>query len=358
MILTHNETKLPWPETFLAGSSIAPAKVSLHGAIAMGKFIDLTGRSFGRLKVLHRECNDKHSKACWACQCDCGNTTIVSASDLSRGHTRSCGCLVGEARVKRSCIDLTGRKVGRLQVLHKEGRDKAGRIMWACRCACGEITVIRSDSLIAEKTLSCGCLVSEPHLPSLVGQTFGRLTVLRKDAVLERGAATWVCQCTCGKIAIVRQLNLRNGNTRSCGCYQAETRRIANRKHGKSTTREYRTWDGIKKRCRDPKQHNYKYYGGRGIKVCDRWLHSFENFLEDMGPKPTPYRSYSIDRINPNGDYAPDNCRWATAAEQERNKRRLLTELDIKNIKVLLANSNLTDAQIATEFNSGMIKRS
>jgi hypothetical protein len=133
----------------------------------------------------------------------------------------------------------------------------------------------------------------------------------------------WECQCDCGISHLVRKQNLTNGNTRSCGCLGAISRALSSRTHGatvgKKQTPEYRTWTGIKKRCENQKAKSWKRYGGRGIKVCQRWQNSFAAFLEDVGERPTP--KHSLDRFpNNDGDYEPGNVRWATATQQSRNR--------------------------------------
>jgi len=150
---------------------------------------------------------------------------------------------------------------------------------------------------------------------NLTGQRFGMLTV-SKYAETRTGKAMWHCRCRCGVEKLVSTGDLRSGKTHSCGCGKG----IANVKHGLAGTLLYMTWRGIKARCNNPNHKSYANYGGRGIRVCDRWSASFEAFCADMGAKPTP--AHSIDRINNDGDYEPSNCRWATPSEQETNKRR------------------------------------
>lgn len=128
--------------------------------------------------------------------------------------------------------------------------------------------------------------------------------------------------CKCGKIKLIKKYSVDHGFTKSCGCKHKN--RIKgygehNIKHGLTGTREYEIWSGIKKRCRNKNHHAYNNYGGRGIKVCDRWFDSFENFLEDMGKIPDD--KDVIDRINNDGNYEPENCRWVTYEESDNNKR-------------------------------------
>lgn len=147
---------------------------------------------------------------------------------------------------------------------------------------------------------------------AMMGRRFGKLIVLSEAAPSLHGKSRWLCQCDCGKTRAIGQAELRNGDAKSCGCSKR-------RWDGRSCVIEYQSWCDMLKRCYRPTSQRYPHYGGRGIAVCDRWRLSFENFLADMGRKPTS--SHTLDRINVHGNYEPGNCRWATRSEQMRNKQ-------------------------------------
>lgn len=160
---------------------------------------------------------------------------------------------------------------------------------------------------------------------SLAGTEYGRLKILGFIGRDEDGRPFVKCLCSCGKIIDICLYKLRNGNTKSCGCYRSDYVTNKNKTHGLRYSPIYKTWTTIKGRCYNTKNKDFKYYGNVGIKMSEEWYSSFENFYNDM------YQSYlehcekfgkkntSLDRINPHGDYCKDNCRWATWKEQNES---------------------------------------
>lgn len=221
---------------------------------------ELVGKRFGRLFVIGEGPVRKNRNVCWVCKCDCGKTKIIAGHSLKSGATKSCGCLKKETlktvnigRKSKRLVDLTGEKFGRWTVIKRAQNGKNGRTMWLCECECGTFRSVQASSLKAKKNMS-----------------------------------------------------------KSCGCYERDN--PSGLSHGGSKTRIYRIWIQIKTRCGNPNWHSYHRYGGRGIKICDKWNNSFESFQKwalKFGYK----EHLTIDRINNDASYCPENCQWITAAE-------------------------------------------
>lgn len=181
------------------------------------------------------------------------------------------------------------------------------------------------------------------NLIDLSGLKFGRLTVIERVKNKKSVQALWLCKCDCGNTKIVLSSSLRKCYTTSCGCYKNEVNTINATKHGLSHTHEYTTWKNIIARCTKHEHKLYKYYGGRGIKVCDRWM-NFLSFFEDMGERPTS--KHSIDRINNDGNYEPSNCKWSTKQEQAINRRLRIDNISGCNGVTWISKENKWDCRI------------
>lgn len=158
------------------------------------------------------------------------------------------------------------------------------------------------------------------ELIDITNETFGYWTVIKRDGKDKWGKTTWICQCECKGENSIRSLTrkeLKFKMVKSCGCKPKESKYEIY--PDMTISEEYRAWYSMRERCYNIRNQSFKDYGGRGITVCDRWLNSFVNFYDDMGDRPG--REYSIERVNNNGNYEPNNCKWATKKEQARNSR-------------------------------------
>lgn len=165
-----------------------------------------------------------------------------------------------------------------------------------------------------------------------VGSEFGDWTVVRPQ--YRANGMTYVpCRCVCGTERDIHGNNLRQGKTTGCGCRAGSKISASKTRHGISDGPEHNTWMRIRQRCENPSNKSFRDYGARGIFVCERWRESFDNFLADMGARPGP--DYSIERINNDGPYSPENCMWATRKEQNRNKRNTVRVLHDGQVKAL-----------------------
>lgn len=219
--------------------------------------------------------------------------------------------------------DLTGIRFGRLTVLER-AENRGNRVCWRCKCDCGNLTTVCASLLKSGNTSSCGCYhkqrTSEACFQDLKGQRFGKLTVTEYIGKGKDGKSLWQCHCECGNVCIVSSSHLKSGTTKSCGCLK----HIGyNTIHALTNSKIYRIWNGIKGRCFNTKDESYLNYGGRGIILFPDWVHNFKAFYDYVSKLPHfGEEGYSLDRIDNNGNYEPNNLRWATKKEQSRNTRQ------------------------------------
>lgn len=209
--------------------------------------------------------------------------------------------------------DITGQRFGSLVAVEYLKSSK-----WRCKCDCGNEVVTTYTSLKSGDRASCGCARNKPRY-DLTGMRFGRLVV--QDYA---GGGLWNCICDCGNTKQADTWSLRNGVTPSCGCQWLEAQGARTRTHGESGSRLYKVWSDMHSRCNNPNIDSYKYYGGRGIKICPEWF-SYEAFMDwamSNGYDPdSQHRECTLDRIDNDGDYEPSNCRWVSHSVQMRNRR-------------------------------------
>ena len=217
--------------------------------------------------------------------------------------------------------DETGNRYGSLTVLGY-AYNKNKEAFWSCKCDCGNTAVISGHNLRSGNTKTCGCSHhNRPH-EDLTGLRFGRLSVTRGVGKNNRNDYLWECKCDCGAITIVPRSSLVYGNTRSCGCLNKDATKNAMTKHGKRYTRINNIYRCMKARVNNKNNPVYKHYGGRGITICDEWQ-SFEPFYE-WAMSNGYADGLSIDRIDVNGNYCPENCRWVSNRKQHNNTRKTI----------------------------------
>lgn len=205
----------------------------------------------------------------------------------------------------------------------KEKRRSKGK-HYNCECQCSTKQIITGGSLRSGSTTKCkNCLKIDTA--NWIGKKFGKWIVLNDTDPINT-YKSFLCKCECGEERAIPATYLKRGKTKSCNPCAVKT-------HGKKGKSIYNIWQGIRARCYNPNEPAYHNYGGRGIKVCERWINSFENFYADMGDRP---KDLQIDRINNDGDYDPSNCRWVTPKENSNN-RRVSSKNRIPKIQLTIA---------------------
>ena len=238
--------------------------------------------------------------------------------------------------MSKKARNLLGELFGQLIVVapaERIGEDLA----YVCECSCGNEVTVRAGALTSGNTKSCGCRkkTRPDALIDMMGVRVGRLTVVGRAAGRRTGT-TWLARCECGNEVEVLGANLRNGNSKSCGCLRSDKAKLTNLKHGRAHTLAYKRWESIKQRTSNSKNPSYRNYGGRGISMFPEWFGSFDAFLAGVGE--CPGSEFSLDRIDNDGNYEPGNVRWATRSQQMLNrrpiKRATLAELDVLRRRV------------------------
>ncbi len=219
-------------------------------------------------------------------------------------------------------IVVVGEKYGRLTIVSDGGKNKHSKTIVNCQCECGNTCTVILSRLKSGLTKSCGCYKTETTSERTRVDYTGLVhgrLTLLKDVGSKNGSRMWLSQCECGNLHVVQASAVAYGNILSCGCLFTENVKAANTTHGMSRTREYSTYNGMLARCYNENSEKYEIYGKRGIVVCDEWLESFSNFYRDMGDKP---EGLTLERIDVNGNYCKENCFWDTPTEQAYNQRR------------------------------------
>ena len=226
---------------------------------------------------------------------------------------------------KTTRIDLTGNRYGKLTVLYPGSKAANGSLKWFCKCDCGKIIETRGDRLRSGETKSCGCAQKEKY--DLTGQKINMLFVLKRIGSNKHQQSLYKCVCDCGSVKTISASDLKSGRVISCGCHAKsflDELHENNKIHGLSGSRIYNVWNSMIQRCYNPKTKAYKHYGGRGITVCEEW-HDAEKFskwaYENGYDENARQWDCTIDRIDVNGNYCPENCRWVDMKTQNQNKR-------------------------------------
>lgn len=252
-------------------------------------------------------------------------------------------------------VDLKGLRFGRLTVVRMERNN--GRIKWICECDCGGATVTDTSRLKSGQTQSCGCLqrerTSKACKKDLSGEKFGELLVLKR--ISKTGEpALYLCKCDCGKTTVVRGCNLKSGATKSCGCLRRKATAGLRYSHGKHNTKIYKCWCNMRDRCSNQNNKEYSAYGGRGIHVCDEWskFSTFYNWAMLNGYD----EDLTIERIDVNKNYCPENCTWVNRHDQSRNRtdnRKITFNGKTMILKDWGDEIGINEATIRNRLNSG-----
>lgn len=299
------------------------------GEITIDSFSHYTQKQYGK---------KLYTQYFYNCTCSCGKKMIVNRSSLISKSIKSCGH--SKYDTKLDLTDIIDKRFGDLLVLSYDHKENNNRHHYKCKCLrCGKEFVAERIHIINHARACPECAKKKiKNLNDIVGNKYNKLYVVKYDHEESRLSVTglpykqhmYLCKCDCGNEKVIERHQIVSGGTKSCGCYAEESSSKINYRHGMYNTKFYRTWQNMKTRCTYPSHKAYPDYGGRGIKVCDRWLgeNGFEHFKEDMYDKYLEKAEelggeqyVSLDRINVDGNYEPGNCRWASKDQQVNNTR-------------------------------------
>lgn len=241
--------------------------------------------------------------------------------------------------------DITGQRFGKLVAIKKFGISEKGQTTWLFKCDCGTEKEIEIVRVLHRNLKDCGCL-KIGRINNITGQKFERLTAIKLIGINKKKETVWLFRCDCGVEKELVASDILKGSTKSCGCFKVDFGHLS--KHGGVKTRIYSIWHGMRERCRNKSSKDYKNYGGRGIRVCDEWQ-TFTVF-RDWSLNNGYSDDLSIDRVNTNGNYCPENCKFSTPIEQMRNRRNSVYH-EINGIKKpLIEWCEILDVKYTTAF--------